>query len=288
MQASRAAPAHPSPRGPRPPRQLKEAAAIDVMLAPDELQTIFNALPDVVFFVKDREGRYTHVNHTLVRRLGLKSRAEILGRTVLELFPPRLGGTYFVQDKRVLCGEIIENQLELHLYPNRSPGWCLTFKRPIVVDEEIAGLIGISRDLGQPDDRHSAFARLQRALQHMQAHYGEPLRVQTLAGIAGVSVAQLERLFKRVFQLTPQQLLTKLRIEAAMRLLHSGSSIAEIGQACGFSDQSAFARQFKATVGVPPRDYRALACQSPDAVIGTIAELPGARSGTVATTAGEA
>ena len=93
----------------------------------------------------------------------------------------------------------------------------------------------------------------------LQANYNTPLRVQTLADIAEVSVAQLERLFKRVFQLTPQQLLTKLRIEEAMRLLHTDTRIAEIGQACGFSDQSAFARQFKATVGMAPRDYRAIA-----------------------------
>ena len=72
-------------------------------------------------------------------------------------------------------------------------------------------------------------------------------------------MSQLERQFRRVFQITPQQMLTKLRIEAAMRMLHGNDSIAAIGQACGFSDQSAFARQFKATVGMPPRDYRALA-----------------------------
>lgn len=53
-------------------------------------------------------------------------------------------------------------------------------------------------------------------------------------------------------------MLTKLRIEAAMRLLHGDDSIARIGQACGFSDQSAFARQFKSTVGMTPRDYRAM------------------------------
>ncbi|NZA25100.1 AraC family transcriptional regulator [Luteimonas sp. SJ-92] len=231
-------------------------AAIDVTIPPGELQAIFDALPDVVFFLKDHEGRYTHVNLTLVRRLGMKDRSEVVGKTALQVFPPRLGGAYVVQDRRVLDGEIIENQLEVHLYPNRTPGWCLTFKRPLAGGRR--SLIGISRDLGQPDSRDSAFGRLQRAVETMQAHYGEPLRVQALAAIAEVSVAQLERLFKRVFQLTPQQMLTKLRIEAAMRLLHTDASIADIGQACGFSDQSAFARQFKATVGVPPRDYRAL------------------------------
>ncbi len=231
---------------------------IDVQLSLDELQDIFDAVPDVVFFIKDRECRYTHVNNTLVKRLGMKSRDDLVGRTTLQVFPERLGSTYLNQDKRVLEGESIENQLELHLYANRSAGWCLTIKRPLSGSKGIGGLIGISRDLGRPDNGHSSFTRLQRALAHMQGNYGLPLRVQTLADIAGVSVAQLERLFKRVFQLSPQQLLTKLRIEEAMRLLQTDLNIAEIGQSCGFSDQSAFSRQFKATVGITPRDYRAM------------------------------
>ncbi|MCD9005900.1 AraC family transcriptional regulator [Luteimonas sp. XNQY3] len=223
------------------------------------MQCLFDVLPDVVFFIKDHEGRYTHVNLTLVRRLGARTRDDLVGKTPLQLFPSRLGGSYIAQDQRTLAGEIIENQLELHLYANRAPGWCLTFKRPVRDGRRVTGLVGISRDLGAPDRRHSSFGRLQRAVDYMQAHYSAPLRVQTLADNAEVSVAQLERLFKRVFQLTPQQMLSKLRIEEAMHLLlHTDTSIAEIGQACGFSDQSAFARQFKSIVGMPPREYRAL------------------------------
>ncbi len=230
----------------------------DVQLSLDELQDMFDAIPDVVFFIKDRQCRYTHVNNTLVKRLGMKNRDELVGKTALQVFPERLGTSYLSQDQRVLEGELIENQLELHLYANRSAGWCLTIKRPLSGGKGIGGLIGISRDLGRPDNRHSSFTRLQRAFAHMQENYGLPLRVQALADIAGVSVAQLERLFKRVFQLSPQQLLTKLRIEEAMRLLQGDMNIAEIGQSCGFSDQSAFSRQFKATVGITPRDYRAM------------------------------
>ena len=43
----------------------------------------------------------------------------------------------------------------------------------------------------------------------------------------------------------------------AMHLLHGDDSIACIGQACGFSDQSAFTRKFKAETGFSPRAYRA-------------------------------
>ncbi|WP_424798448.1 helix-turn-helix domain-containing protein [Pseudomonas viridiflava] len=48
-----------------------------------------------------------------------------------------------------------------------------------------------------------------------------------------------------------------MRIQMAVHLLHGSDTIASIGQACGFTDQSAFTRKFKAEVGVSPRAYRA-------------------------------
>ncbi len=227
-------------------------------VAVDELVPLFDALPDVVFFVKDAAGRYTHANLTLVRRLGLGCREELIGKSADEVFPAALGRSYAAQDRRVLRGEVIEHQLEVHIFNNRSSGWCITFKRPLTMQDGIRGIIGISRDLGQPDGRHPAFDRVRQVLLHMQQHYGEQTRVAGLAEMAGMSVAQLERYFQRVFQLTPQQMLTKLRIDAAMALLEGDDTVAAIGQACGFVDQSAFARQFKATTGMTPRDYRKL------------------------------
>jgi AraC-like DNA-binding protein len=73
-----------------------------------------------------------------------------------------------------------------------------------------------------------------------------------------LSVAQLERRFRRVFQPTPQEVLTKLRIEAAMRLPQGNQNRCIDWLGPLFVDQSAFARQFKTTVGVTPRDYRAM------------------------------
>ncbi|WP_329740870.1 AraC family transcriptional regulator [Dyella sp. A6] len=227
-------------------------------ISADELEHLFDALPDVVFFVKDDGGRYTHANQTLIRRLGLKRRDQIIGSTADALFPSSMGGSYTMQDRRVLAGETIDNQLEVHIFPNRSSGWCLTCKRPLVKRNQVRGVVGISRDLGQPDGRHPTYDRLRQVLDYLQTHYAEPVRVHTMAKLANLSVAQLERHFRRVFQVTPQQWLTKLRIEEAMRLLHGDERIAGVGLACGFADQSAFARQFKATVGMTPRDYRSM------------------------------
>ena len=67
-----------------------------------ERQALFDALPDVVFFLKDAHGRYTHANLTLVHRLGLARREDLVGRTPALLFPPKLGSAYAGQDNRVL------------------------------------------------------------------------------------------------------------------------------------------------------------------------------------------
>ena len=53
-------------------------AALGRPLLGDEL---FDAVPDIVFFVKDAAGRYVAVNRTLVTRTGGRGKAALLGRT---------------------------------------------------------------------------------------------------------------------------------------------------------------------------------------------------------------
>ncbi len=225
---------------------------------PAEIEALFDAIPSVLFFVKDEEGRYTHVNMTMMRRLGLKSRSEVIGKRAGEIYPAGLSEDYTRQDERVLAGEVIENLMELHLFANQEPGWCLTCKRPLVVDGKVRGIIGISRDLGQKGGLESQYEPLRLALDYLNTHYAENVRMQTLLDITGFSLSKLERSFRKVFQMTPQQVLTRLRIQIAMHLLHGEDSVASIGQACGFSDQSAFTRKFKAETGMAPRQYRAM------------------------------
>jgi AraC-like DNA-binding protein len=228
-------------------------------ILPDLVSALFDAVPDIVFFAKDARGQYTAVNETLVRRCGRRHKHELLGRTALDLFPRPLGASYAAQDRQVVAqGLPILDRLELHLFPNRAPGWCLTRKLPLVENGRVVGLVGISRDLGQPDERDPIYPRLARVVDELRARLEEQVRVQRLAQLARMSVSQLERQFQRVFQLSPRELLTQLRIEKATRLLASGGSIASIALACGYSDHSAFTRQFRAVVGVTPRAYRRL------------------------------
>jgi len=236
------------------------------------LERLFDALPDVVFFAKDAEGRYTHANQTLVDRLRLTKRAQLVGRRADELFPGGLGDRYREQDEAVLRGgPEIAGQLELHLYPNRAPGWCLTHKlawrEPAPGGgrrrDRVVGLVGLSRDLATPGLSHATppatYARVAHVVERLQHDYAEPLQIGELARAAGLSIAQLERHVTQLYRVTPRQLLARSRLDAALALLaDDDASVAAIAHACGYADHSAFARQFKRSTGVSPRDWRAL------------------------------
>ena len=230
-----------------------------MQIGPAEQEALFDAIPDVVFFMKDAEGRYTSVNETLVLRCGRQHKRELIGLTPLDVFPAPLGQSYVAQDRRVVrSGEPIVEHLELHLFAHRDPGWCMTRKLPVRERGKVVGLVGISRDLGRPDTADPVYPRLGRVVDYLHAHLAEDLSVTELAAFAELSVSQLERQFQRLFQLGPRRYLIKLRLERATALLEGSDSIATIAHACGYADQSAFTRQFRAIVGVTPSDFRRL------------------------------
>ncbi|WP_159835037.1 AraC family transcriptional regulator [Burkholderia sp. 8Y] len=225
------------------------------------LAPVFDAMPDIVFFVKDRDARYAMVNRTLARRCGHKDdKTALIGKTAEDVFPRRFGRIYTAQDQAIIAqGVQLIDQLELHLYPGREPGWCMTCKQPLHDAEgNVVGLAGISRDLQAAESTHPAYSRLAAVVQHIQDNYVQPLNMRDLAQMANMSIAQLERYFHKVFHLTPRQVLLKTRLDAATALLVTHDKVTDVAALCGYTDHSAFTRQFKATVGITPTEYRAL------------------------------
>lgn len=226
------------------------------------LEQLFDPLDDFVYFLKDREGRYRSANHSLWRRCGLKLRGDLIGRTSAELFPAPMGEAFMHQDRVVLdSGQALLRHLELHVYPDLRAGWCLTHKLPVhQPDGQVCGLVGISRDLGLPDRKHPEYQQIAQIATRLQTDYAQPLQLGQLAREAGLSLDRVERMFHRVFQLTPREMLVQARVDAARaRLAAPGPvSMAELALDCGYADQSAFTRQFKATVGLTPSQYRQL------------------------------
>lgn len=222
-------------------------------------ETLFDGIPDIVFFVKDARGLYVSVNQTMVERCGFSDKKDLIGRTAAEVFPRHLGDAFTDQDRQILAGgPSFRNHLELQLFSPGRQGWCLTNKEAVrTTDGTIVGVCGISRDLHQPSGQSSAYDALSKALDYIHTHYAEVLRLPQLAEMAGLSVYQFDQRIRHLFQLSAGQYLVKVRIDAACyKLANSQSAIADIAMDCGYSDQSAFSRQFKQAVGITPKAYR--------------------------------
>lgn len=221
-------------------------------------ERLFDCAHDTLFFIKNEEARYVAVNQALVRRCGMGHKRELIGRTALESFPEPFASAYYEQDRRVLAlGTEITAVLQQVPRHDGSARWSLSYKFPLPDREgRIVGLCGICKDVPETESR--LLPQLALALAHMREHYAEPLRIDALARAAGLGTRRLERLTRRLLASTPKQLLARMRVDVAAHLLREGSaSVAEIAGACGYSDQSAFTRQFKQIVGQTPMRYRA-------------------------------
>ncbi|AHL73755.1 AraC family transcriptional regulator [Stutzerimonas stutzeri] len=236
-----------------PPRDLPTLLASLKLIAP-----LFDAMPEVVFFIKDTEARYSLANRTLAERCGHSDPGALIGLTAEQVFPTGFGAQYTDQDRRVLSlGLRLQNQLELHLYPGREPGWCMTHKLALRNPQGlIIGMAGVSIDLQAPEANNPAYLKLAAVDAHIRTNHSGAIRLSELTAIAGLSVAQLERLCKRVFRLTPRQMIHKARLDAAADLLGGPLPITEIALRCGYADHSAFSRQFRALTGLSPSAYR--------------------------------
>lgn len=88
--------------------------------------------------------------------------------------------------------------------------------------------------------------KLAEAIQIMQNHIDDPLSTHEVAEIARVSLRQLERLFKRYKDTTPQRYYLFLRLQQARRLLLQTSlSVLQVAIATGFSSQSHFTKCYR-------------------------------------------
>lgn len=87
--------------------------------------------------------------------------------------------------------------------------------------------------------------------------YTRPLTLKEIARATGVSQQHLLKLCRLAGKPTPMKQLYAKRLEmAADLLLHTGFSVSEIAEHCGFVNQFHFSRKFKQSVGKSPLSWR--------------------------------
>lgn len=230
------------------------------------LELLFDQVQDVAYFVKNNVGQYISVNESLINRHGLKAKEEALGKRPIDICPGEFGRVPAEQDERVLrTRRPILNHLEMQWHKPHEPVWCLTTKLPILAsDGKVLGIVGFSRDVRlqvPPEDIPESFAN---TLEFFQENLCEITTPSKLAEKSKLSLQRLNRLTKQLFGLTAGQLITKMRIAAASRMLiETTMSVSNVSLACGFFDQSAFTRAFRSATGVTPSTFRRRASRMP-------------------------
>lgn len=120
--------------------------------------------------------------------------------------------------------------------------------------------------------------RISQALAFMESHLDEPLDLERTAQAASFSPFHFHRIFTALTGETPNEYLSRIRLERAANWLikKPALSVTEIALGCGFSSPAVFARLFKQRFGVPATLYRR---EQSGRFVQTLGEPPGALPG---------
>lgn len=98
---------------------------------------------------------------------------------------------------------------------------------------------------------------LSHAAQIMAREIENPLSASRIASDCGISVRQLERLFRKHLGMSPMRYYSSLKVERALELVSQTElPLQEIALACGFASLATLAKKFKQTFGMTPSQWR--------------------------------
>ena len=225
----------------------------------DLLESLLDQHPGSPFFVKDLDLRYIAANRAMARLCGLTTIRELFGRRAGDFFGDELGSHYETLDTAVLTtGRSLTNVLEPTASQDGERAWLL-FTR-LAVRNVHGGVVGVAanaRRLPGGYATEACYRRLKAATEYLRSEFDQQVSLREIATRTGTSITQLERDFRKVFDMTPSAFLDSLRLDHAKGLLvDQVMSVASVAHACGYADHSAFSRRFANRVGTTPTAYR--------------------------------
>ena len=134
---------------------------------------------------------------------------------------------------------------------------------PLAIEGVLLEVLAESaRTIGESGGSHAP-GWLRRVREALEEAYLNAPSLTELAAIAGVHPVHLSREFRKHYQTTIGEYIRKRRVERASELLtKTDTTLSEIAQICGFSDQSHFSAMFKSFTGLTPAKFRDLASRS--------------------------
>ncbi|AXO90725.1 AraC family transcriptional regulator [Pseudomonas parafulva] len=99
----------------------------------------------------------------------------------------------------------------------------------------------------------SRLRQIAKAITWLRAHYQEPVRIDDVAGVAGMSRSTFHVHFKAVTSMSPLEFRCLLRLQEARRLMVAEAlDAAGAGYRVGYESPSQFSRDYARVFGLPP------------------------------------
>ncbi len=219
---------------------------------------LFDALPNVLFHIVDRDERMVAMNPPCLANNNVTRELDIVGEYISDFFPPVLADVFIARDQEVLkTGQPIVNRIYSHR-ADRAIGLRTMNVWPLFdTRERIIGTVAAYTNVASTESIPNWYGRIKDVVAYIDTHYAENLSVTQLAQIAHISETRFRRLFTSVMDISPSRYLVTIRLNAARKLLTTTDMlIADIAAIVGFWDQSHFVKAFKRERGETPRTYR--------------------------------
>jgi PAS domain S-box-containing protein len=223
-----------------------------------QLIHLLDLLPETLFWLKDENSKIIYVNQVFLNKFGLRSLADVVGKSDECFSPPHLAKQFMTDDQKVMAGELVTNRVELNLAIDGEFAWFSTTKRPLLNRQgDIIGSYGFTHQLERSSSELSTISAIKAPVDFIRENYHRDISIDELAKLSFLSVSALERRFKKYLSKTPKQLLNEVRLENARKMLIETSlPIMEIAYQCGFTEHSYFSKKFKLLFGTLPSQLR--------------------------------
>ena len=224
----------------------------------NQLIQMFDLFPNTLFWIKDLDSTFVHVNEKFIQHKGLRELSQIVGKTDFDFSPEYMARQYIMDDKKVLENQPVTERLEVNMTQAGDQAWYSTSKRPLKNESNaIVGSYGVTRLLYKQSNALAAVEAVKKPVDYIRQNYQKQFTVETLAKLSHLSVSALERRFKKHLSKTPKQFINEVRLENARRLLiETNSSISQVVEQAGFTDHSYFSKQFRNFFGEQPSELR--------------------------------
>ncbi len=224
-----------------------------------QLSALFATLPMIAFLAKDRRSRFVCANARTLRIFNLEHEWQMLGRMDRDFFPRELAASFVDEDRRVMRTGRTRTYYAQMVPDIKGPlNWYVVTVSPLRdVRGRVCGVALVLYDMHEVGGVAQPFRQLEPALRHLHTRFREPIETRQLAALTHLSERQFTRLFSRLLGEPPMRYLIRQRVRAACQdLITTGHTAGAIALECGFYDQSAFTRAFRAHTGLTPARYR--------------------------------